>query len=35
MNQPMNSFLIVQCANQDYNIIGPEIAKIVKVNVVY
>ena len=21
----MNTFLIVQCANQDYNIIGPEI----------
>ena len=35
MNQPMNTFLIVHCANQDYNNIGPEITKTVKVHVVY
>ena len=31
----MNTFLILQCANQNYDIIGPEIAKTVKVHVVY
>ena len=31
----MNTFFISQCANQSYDIIGPEIAKTVKVNVVY
>ena len=31
----MNTLLISQCANQSYDIIGPEIAKTVKVHVVY
>ena len=31
----MNTFLILKCANQNYDIIGPAIAKTVKVHVVY
>ena len=31
----MSTFLISQCINQRYDIIGPEIAKTVKVHVVY
>ena len=36
MNQPMNTSLYIsQRANQSYDVIGPEIAKTVKVHLVY